>query len=148
MIRLSDTWGWGTTDYTAGEGTRRCTTLGLPSVLVLGQEKEPRPSVPRMAMARSRLVLQKRGGKRMRQASGGSGLASSPTITFTGKRPAGAETGLERERTFLGYRVGEAAGTGVQVYTVGQQGSMAAAALRGSQRSAPWWGGEQAPFHW
>ena len=32
-------------------------TLGLPSALVFGQEKEPRPSVPRIAMARSRLPL-------------------------------------------------------------------------------------------
>lgn len=33
----------------------------------------------------------------------GSSLASRPTVTFTGKRSAGVETGLERRRTCLGY---------------------------------------------
>ena len=46
-------------------------TLGLPSALVFGQEKDPRPSVPRIAIARSRLVLQKRKrDKGVRQACG------------------------------------------------------------------------------
>lgn len=81
-------------------------TLGLPSALVFGQEKEPRPSVPRIAMARSRLVLQKRRrDKGVRHACGVKGPCYQTQNHFTWSHCGGKETGSEV--TCLGPTVGQ-----------------------------------------
>lgn len=83
-------------------------TLGLPSALVFGQEKEPRPSVPRTAMARSRLALQKRKRDRGWAGSWGKGSPLPDPEPAHRSHCGGEETGSEA--TCLGPMVGQWAG--------------------------------------
>lgn len=83
-------------------------TLGLPSALVFGQEKDPRPSVPRIAIARSRLVLQKRKrDKGVRQACGVKGPCYQTQNQLTWSHCGGEETGPEEGRSCLSTMLGQ-----------------------------------------